>query len=171
MPRADLRTEPLAAHHDRAAFTCGVDSMDDYLRMYAGQDARRRASGVFVLVDQKELACILGYYTLAATSLPHGEVPQAARKHLPRYPLVSATLVGRLAVATSRQGQGLGALLIADAMRRAYASARHVGSSMVVVDAIDERAAAFYAANGFSRLPESLRLILPMAIIEKLITT
>lgn len=164
-----LRTEPLAAHHDRAAFTCGVDSLDDYLRMYAGQDVRRMASSVFVLVDQREPVCIIGYYTLSASSLAHGEVPLAARKHVPRYPLVSATLVGRLAVLTSRQGQGLGTLLIADAMRRAYASARFVGSSMLVVDAISDQAAAFYAASGFVRLPESRRLVLPMEAIGKLL--
>jgi len=40
---------------------------------------------------------------------------------------------------------------------------------MVVVDAIDEGAVAFYEAHGFVRLPESLRLILPMKVIEKMI--
>ena len=96
-------------------------------------------------------------------------MPVAARKHVPRYPLVSATLVGRLAVSAGHHGQGLGALLVADAMRRAYASASFVGSSMLVVDAISERAAAFYEANGFVRLPESLRLVLAMEAIGKLL--
>jgi GNAT superfamily N-acetyltransferase len=84
--------------------------------------------------------------------------------------LVSATLVGRLAVAATRQGEGLGALLLADAVQRAYASASSVGSSMLVVDAISEEAAAFYTANGFVQLPTSLRLVLPMTTIGKLIT-
>ncbi len=167
----DLKTEPLAAHHDRVRFTCGIDSLDQYLQMYAGQDVRRRANSVFVLVDQHEPAGVLGYYTLCATSLSQGDVPIAARKHLPRYPLVSATLVGRLAVAAGRQGQGLGTLLVADAMRRAYASAYVVGSSMLVVDAISEQVVAFYEANSFARLSSSsLRLGLPMAEIGKLIT-
>ena len=73
---------------------------------------------------------------------------------LPRYPLASATLIGRLAVAKERQGQRLGAVLLADALRRAFNSAGTVGSSMVVVDALDEAAAGFYAAHGFVRLPE-----------------
>ncbi|MGB6891900.1 MAG: GNAT family N-acetyltransferase, partial [Xanthobacteraceae bacterium] len=89
---------------------------------------------------------------------------------VPRYPLVSATLIGRLAVAAALQGQGLGALLLADGVQRAYASARSLGSSMLVVDAISEEAASFYAANGFARLPDSLRLVLPMATVSKLIT-
>lgn len=113
---------------------------------------------------------MLGYYTLCATALPPGDVPEAARRHVPRYPLVSATLVGRLAVAVARQGQRLGALLLADALRRAYASAESVGSSMVVVDAIDEGAATFYAAHGFVRLPESLRLVLPMRLVERMVS-
>ncbi len=68
----------------------------------------------------------------------------------------------------SRQGEGLGALLLADALRRAYASAVIVGSSMAVVDATGERAAAFYEAHGFIRLPDSLRLVLPVSSIAKL---
>jgi len=164
----DLKTEALAAHHDRALFTCGVESLDNYLRMYAGQDVRRMANSVFVLVDSHEPAAILGYYTLCATSISQGDVPLAARKHVPRYPLVSATLLGRLAVAQAYQGRGFGKLLVVDAMRRAYLSARAVGSSMLVVDAIGEQAAAFYEANGFVRLSASLRLALPIVTIGKL---
>ena len=168
-PRPDLRIEALAAHHDRAGFSCGADSLDRYLRTQASQDVRRRANGVFLLVELERPDVVLGYYTLCATSLPQGHVPPAAQKHVPRYPLVSATLLGRLAVAQARQGQRLGAMLLADAVRRAYASASTVGSSMLVVDAIDERAAAFYEANGFARLPDSMRLVLPMHAIEELL--
>ena len=108
-------------------------------------------------------------YEKAHELLGQGDVPEAARKHVPRYPLVSATLIGRLAVATGRQGEGFGAILLADAVQRAYASANTVGSSMLVVDALGTRAAAFYEANGFLRLPDSLRLILPMSTIRRLL--
>jgi predicted GNAT family N-acyltransferase len=101
--------------------------------------------------------------------LAQGDVPEAARKVIPRYPLVSATLIGRLAVAKDRQGQRLGAILLSDALRRALVSAETVGSSMVVVDAVDEGAAAFYAAHGFVRLPDSMRLVLPMRTVERLV--
>jgi len=168
-PRPDLRIEALAPHHDRDGFSCGVDSLDRYLRAQASQDIRRKANGVFVLVEPERPDVVLGYYTLCATGLPQGDVPAAARKYVPRYPLVSATLVGRLAVAETRQGQRLGAMLLADAVRRAWASASTVGSSMLVVDAINERAAAFYEGNGFVRLPESMRLVLPMRAIETLL--
>ena len=95
----------------------------------------------------------MGYYTLCAMAISQGDVPKAARKHIPRYPLVSATLIGRLAVLKDRQGQRLGAVLLADALQRAFESASTVGSSMVIVDALDEPAAGFYAAHGFVRLP------------------
>ncbi len=148
--------------HDRAGFTCGVESLDRYLKTQAGQDVRRKANAVFVLVVETEPERVLGYYTLCAMAISHGEVPVAARKHVPRYPLVSCTLIGRLAVAKDQQGQRLGSILLADALQRAFESARTVGSSMVMVDALDEGAAGFYAANGFVRLPDSLRLVLPM---------
>lgn len=168
---AELRIEPLAAAHDRASFSCGVESLDTYLKNQAGQDVRRKANAVFVLVATAEPRRILGYFTLCATALSHGDVPDTARKYTPRYPLVSATLIGRLAVSKDHHGQGLGAVLLAQALRRASDSADTVGSSMMVVDAIDEAAAEFYAAHGFVRLPESLRLVLPMRLIEQLIAS
>ncbi len=147
--------------HDRARFTCGVESLDRYLKTQAGQDVRRKANAVFVLSVSVRTR-VLGYYTLCAMAISQGDVPEAARKHVPRYPLVSCTLIGRLAVAKDRQGQRLGSVLLADALQRAFESASTVGSSMVIVDALDEAAAGFYAAHGFVRLPDSLRLVMPM---------
>jgi ribosomal protein S18 acetylase RimI-like enzyme len=69
----------------------------------------------------------------------------------------------------SRQDDGLGSLLLADAVRRAYASAGTVGSSMLVVDALNERAATFYESFGLQPLPESRRLVLPMRSIGELL--
>src|SRR5579862_2983630 len=111
-PSVDLRIVPLGELHDRVGFTCGVESLDRYLKTQAGQDVRRMANAVFVLSERDQPARILGYYTLCAMALSQGEVPEAARKHIPRYPLVSAILIGRLAVSKDRQGQGLGAVLL-----------------------------------------------------------
>jgi GNAT superfamily N-acetyltransferase len=165
---ADLQCVPLGPTHDRATFTCGVDSLDGYLKTQASQDVRRKANAVFVLARVAEPQRILGYFTLCATVLAHGDVPEAARRHVPRYPLVSATLIGRLAIAGDHHGRGLGGVLLARALRASYDSASTVGSCMVVVDAIDERAAAFYEAHDFTRLPDSLRLVMAMRSIEKL---
>jgi predicted GNAT family N-acyltransferase len=159
---ADLRIAALSDTHDRTGFTCGVESLDRYLKIQAGQDIRRKSNAVFVLSRDAEPNIVLGYYTLCAMMISQGEVPEEARKHVPRYPLVSCTLIGRLAVAKDQQGQRLGSILLADCLRRAFESASTVGSSMVVVDAPDEAAAGFYAVHGFVRLPDSLLLVLPM---------
>ena len=164
-PSEDLRIVLLGEEHDRDSLTCGVESLDRYLKTQAGQDVRRKANAVFVLSGVSEPTHVLGYYTLCAMAISQGDVPEAARKHVPRYPLVSATLIGRLAVAKDRQGQRLGAVLLVDAVQRAFESASTVGSSMVIVDALDEPAADFYAAHGFVRLPDSLRLVLPMRLV------
>src|SRR5579871_2885129 len=159
---ADLRIAVLNDVHDRTGFTCGVESLDRYFKSQAGQDVRRKVNAVFVLSSEAEPKRVLGYYTLCAMAISQGEVPMAARKHVPRYPHVSCTLIGRLAIAKDQQGQRLGSILLADALLRAFESADTVGSSMVIVDALDEAAAGFYAAHGFVRLPDSPRLVMPM---------
>lgn len=160
----ELETAFLAAHHDRAGFSSGVDSLDTYFRTQAGQDIKRKASAVFVLTARANPSTVLGFYTLCASAIQLTDLPEAVRKHVPRYPMISATLIGRLAVAQAQQGSGLGAILLADARRRAVASAAFVGSSLITVDAIDERAAGFYTVHGFISLPESRRLVLPMRL-------
>lgn len=159
------RLEPLSKHHNRQEFTCGVESLDSYLKTQASQDMRRKANAVFVLTAEANPAIIEGYFTLCAYGLSPGAIPEEARKHLPRYPVVSATLIGRLAVSEKSQGKGIGSLLLAKALQKAFENSAVVGSSMIVVDAIDDRAVSFYQAHGFIKLPESMRLILPMQTI------
>ena len=93
--------------HDRRGFACGEESLDTYLRRFAGQDSDRRAAVVYVLTPDDQPDRITGYVTLANSTVALQAVPEAARKHLPRYPDVPATLVGRLAVNRAFQGQGL----------------------------------------------------------------
>ena len=165
---ADLRVEPLGPHHDREAFSCGVESLDRYLKTQASQDVRRKANAVFVMTAIDTPDAIFGYFTLCATALEQGDVPEAARKYVPRYPLVSATMLGRLAVDQTQHGKGVGAVLLASALRKAFTSADTVGSSMVVVDAVDDRAITFYEAHGFVRLGQSSRLAISMRSLEQL---
>lgn len=168
-PQPSYKLELLGRHHDRAAFRCGVESLDRYLQTLASQDLRRKANAVFVLVAEQAPHKIAGYFTLCAYSLVPGSIPAEAHKHLPRYPMVSATLIGRLAINQDDQGHGLGSILLAEALQKAYENASVVGSSVVVVDAIDDRAVRFYQAHGFIKLPESMRLILPMSTIGQLL--
>jgi hypothetical protein len=89
----EFRIETLAKQHNRAAFFCGVQDLDNYLKTQASQDMRRKANAVFVMVSVNAPTHIIGY-SPCAPAVNQGTVPEAARKHIPRYPLVSATLIG-----------------------------------------------------------------------------
>jgi GNAT superfamily N-acetyltransferase len=160
---------PLAAHHDRAAFSCGNGSLDRYLKQQARQDARRRAAAPFVLVEEADSDAILGYYTLSAFGVGLGDLPADIAKKLPHYPLIPATLLGRLAVDLRSRGRGFGELLAMDALHRALTQSNAIASALVVVDAVDEQAWRFYRHLNFIAFPESdNRLFLPMKTIAKL---
>lgn len=105
---------------------------------------------------------IAGFYTLAATHVPMDALPPETTKKLPRYPVVPAILMGRLAVATKYQRRGLGRALLADAIIRT--SGLGIGAFALIVDAKDKAAVEFYEANGLVRIPnEARRLFLPIA--------
>jgi predicted GNAT family N-acyltransferase len=156
------RFEPLGNHHDRAAFSCGVEPLDRYFHIQAGQESRRRVASCYVLVS--EGGSIAGYYTLSATNVVLVDLPPDLAKRLPRYPAVPATLMGRLAVHQRQRGQGLGELLLFDAFSRTLRS--EIASYAFVVDAKDDAAQAFYERYRFMRLSSAGRkLFLPLAEI------
>ena len=163
-----LRVEPLSDRHDRAGFASGVEPLDRYLRQRAGQDARRLVASCFVLVGGNDPTPV-GYYTLAATSLALAELPELLAKRLPRYPVVPATLMGRLAVDARQQGQGHGELLLFDAFARALRN--EIASYAFVVEAKDDKAAQFYRRYRFLPVVAGgRRLFVPMAEVAKLFT-
>jgi predicted GNAT family N-acyltransferase len=163
----DYRVEPLGKQHNRSAFSCGVEPLDRYLRQQAGQDARKRVAAPFVLCQGTSRE-VVGYYTLSALSVDVGEWPADLAKKLPRYPLVPATLLGRLAVDTRLRGRGAGEHLLMDALRRVLEASRDVASVAVVVDTKDDSAVSFYERYGFIRfVDQPRRLFLPMAVIER----
>ena len=160
--------EPLGSEHDRAAFSCGVEALDRYLKQQASQDARNRVAAPFVLRTADSLR-IIGYYTLSAATIELKELPTEAARRLPRYPLLPAVLIGRLAVDREFVGHGWGKLLLVDALRRSLAQSRQIAAMAVVVDAKDDAARAFYERYGFQQLIEHQnRLFLPMKTIEQL---
>lgn len=147
--------------HDRAMFSCGVEPLDRYFREQVGQDIKRRATACYVAVDLTT-GQVAGYYTLAASGVPLGELPESVIKRLPRYPSVPVARLGRLAVALAYRGQKLGGALVWDAVKRSLRS--EVAVSALVVDAKDEPAAAFYRHLGFVPFgDQSRQLVLPLA--------
>ncbi len=124
---------------------------------------------VCVAVPMNAPSQIAGYYSLASTGIRLLDLPERAQKKLPRYPLVPATLLGRLAVDQSFKGRRLGEHLLIDALKRARQTSFSVASAAVVVDAKDDDAAAFYVRYGFIPFPDQPhRLFLAMKTVEQL---
>ncbi|MGA3310388.1 MAG: GNAT family N-acetyltransferase [Xanthobacteraceae bacterium] len=162
--KATFVIEPLGAH-DRSAFACGAPPLDRYLREQASQDVKRFVASCFVAVEGVTNR-IAGYYTLAATSVHANDLPTEVVKRLPRYPVLPAALVGRLAVDQRFHRQGLGSALIADAALRVLKG--DVKAFALIVEAKDENAAGFYRHYGFHPFASRPRsLFLPLATAKK----
>jgi predicted GNAT family N-acyltransferase len=159
--------EPLASSHDRDGFSCGVRILDDYIQKQASQDFRKHAAVPFILTPDG--TTIAGYYTLSQYSIQLDAIPLELVRKLPRYPILPATLIGRLAVSLTFRGQGHGVTLLMDALYRSFRSSQEVASSGVIVDAKDSAAFSFYRKYGFLELPRiERRLFLPMRTIFEL---
>lgn len=157
-----LVIQPLDTRHDRAGFRCGVAALDIYLERQARQDVKRRISRVFVAASATQPNTVLGYYTLSSLAIELDSLPQHLARKLPRHP-VPAALLGRLAVGQAAQGQGIGSMLLADAVKRTLSVSNEIAIYALVVDAIDEGARGFYERFGFALLSgERRRLFLPL---------
>ena len=143
-------------------------ALDRYLHQQARQDAEKNVAAPFVLTAAPAPQ-VLGYYTLSASLVNAGELPDALAKKLPRYPQLPVTLLGRLAVDHRMKGKGIGQFLLLDALRRSLGAAANIAAMAVLVDAKDDAAEAFY--RHFSFLPlhqQPRRLFLPMKTVAGL---
>ena len=158
---------PLEARN-RAAFRCGNEALDKYFLERASRDVRENLAAVFVLLGTHDADTVLGFYTLSAQEVLVDEIPEGLQKRAGRYKSVGAILIGRLAVSKGHAGKGLGEILLIDALRKVIEdSTKQVAAFAVVVDAKDEKAAAFYKKYGFIPLREN-RLFLPMKTVHQL---
>lgn len=156
----------LSSVHMRKAFSCGEPTLDAYLRQQAGQDVKRDLAVCYVLTESGSRV-VIGYYTLSASTIELGELPVELRRRSGKYPLVPAVLLGRLAVNASTHSQGYGAVLLADALRRATDAG--VGVRLIVVGALHENAVRFYEHFGFQRLTDaSMRLFITTDTVRNL---
>ena len=126
---------------------------------------------MYVLLAEDRIA---GYYTLSADNIDAKDLPEGivSQLNLLRYPYIGATHIGRMARDLVYKGQGVGELLLVDALQKSLYMSRNIASAAVVVDAKDEKAHQFYVDFGFIPFPDSKnkRLFLPMATIEKTFT-
>jgi ribosomal protein S18 acetylase RimI-like enzyme len=152
--------EPLGKQHDRATFSSGQPDIDDWFCRRASQDERRNVARVFVALDGER--SVVGFYSLSSYTLALDDLPADLARRLPRYDAIPAARIGRLARDKRVRGQGVGELLLADAVRRILGAARSVAVFAIVVDAKDDAAARFYRRFGFQPFPlQPRRLFLP----------
>lgn len=154
------------ARHDRQHFDCGDADLNEYLKARLNQQMRRGVTVGYVLVAPS--GRIAGFVTLSNGELPVGMIPEG--HDFPVKLPLPTTLIGRLAVDQESQGQGLGGDLLIHAIRIAVETAEQVASAVIEVDALNDRARAFYEHFGFVRLPDDeLHLYLPLADARQLI--
>ena len=149
-----LRLEHLGAHHDVTGFASGKEGLDSWLHRHALAAQQMDSARTFLLVHGGEGAKnrVVGYFSLTMGSVLRAEAPPKLVRGLPAYP-VGMVLLARLAVDRNEQGQGLGALLLAEALRKTVAAGEAAAARLVVVDAIDDEAAKFYVHHGFIAAP------------------
>ena len=163
---ADKRSWTIEKFHaglNRADFDCGSAPLNDYFKRYANQNQKLGIGSVYAAVDDEDGKTVYGYYVISSGAVNFEELPEELSKKLPRYP-VPIIRIGRLAVALSAQGKGLGAELLMDAVRRACSASQDVAAFAIVVDAKDEKAAQFYEHFGFLRFQVAKQsLFLPIS--------
>ncbi len=157
--------EALDTRHDRRSFSCGDSELDGYLKRFARQHAAAKVSRTYVAANG---TTILGYYSLAMSAIRKDQLPADYQSRFPNYPLPVARLA-RLAVDQRYQRQGLGELLLANALSRCLRLSEEIGMVGVVVDAKHDRARRYYERFEFERFPDCpLTLWLPTAAIARL---
>jgi GNAT superfamily N-acetyltransferase len=149
-PAAGLRLERLDAHHDLSTFDSGNDELDGWLQRHGLAAQQMDSARTFVLTKHDR---VVGYFSLTMGSVLRQDAPAKLVRGLPAYP-VGMVLVARLAVDRREQGNGLGGILLAEALRKAVAAGDAAAARLVVVDAIDENAARVDERHGFLPAPE-----------------
>jgi GNAT superfamily N-acetyltransferase len=145
-----FRLERLRREHPRKPFRCGEAAVEDWLAAKALQNQDKRLSVTKVLLDPA--GAVAGYYTLATGQVDFGDLPAEVTKRLPRRALPVAVLAW-LGVVTAHQGQGLGRLLLAQALRDCYEAGKTFAFLAVILDCVSDAAKAFYRRWDFEELP------------------
>ena len=149
----------LGSGHQRDGFDSGRPELDEWLRRHArNNDGRYDTARVWVLCDEGHAggAQPIGYYTLSTHAVVHTDVSHLGMPQSRQWPdPVPAVLLGRLAIAKSHQGRGLGTRLLRDAVDKVLDMQQQVAAVLLVVHAIDDHAADFYDQRGFRRLADS----------------
>jgi predicted N-acetyltransferase YhbS len=146
-----------AQFHDVSRFECGKAPLTDWIRLRAATSEGRTAR-TYVICDGRS---VIGYYCISTGSIAHAEVTAKLRKDTPNP--IPVMILGRLAVDTEYKGEGLGAALLRDALRRMVGASQTIGARAVLVHSLDQEALGFYLAQGFRQSPTNeLTVWLPL---------
>jgi ribosomal protein S18 acetylase RimI-like enzyme len=164
-----LHIRTLDKQVDTVNFSCGQSALDTYIHRYASQDVRRNVARVFIACPQSAPNSLAGYFTLSASNVQCSDLPATIARKLPQYPIPVA-LLGRLAVATAFQSQGVGSVLLVEACKKVLQAQEMLAVAGLVVEAKDHNAVSFYKHLGFTSLnQQAQRLFLPMQIMQGLV--
>lgn len=145
-------------------FDCGEPAFNEFLLRYARKSHEMGGAKTFLAIDDAK--SVVGFYSLSPASIAYGRTPEVVRRGLARYE-VPAFRLARLAVDLKMQGRGLGGHLLLAAGRRCLLAAAAVGGVAILIDAKNERAAAWYASYGAVPLLDTpLSLVLPLATVR-----
>lgn len=140
------------AKHDRSRFDCGVEPLNNYLKVMASQQAKKDNTRTFVLEDSNNTSYIIGFYTLTMTPIDLTALPAKLQKK--HQSSSSGGLIARLAIDKRYKGQGLGEWLLIDALQKLLIASDSVAFPVVIVDAKDG-AKQFYERYGFQAFQHS----------------
>jgi GNAT superfamily N-acetyltransferase len=137
--------EPLTAAHDVSEFSCGKPTLDHWLKIRALSNQEKGFTAVLVV---HEVGRVVGYYGLAPTAVVPNVLPRSIRTGQPPDP-VPCLLLGQLATDINWAGRGIGTGLLKHALERCVHAASIVGGRALMVNAVDDEAAAFWRRRGF----------------------
>lgn len=156
-----LKIEEISKRHNRSKFDCGVPALNQYLKNTARQHLIKGISRTFVLTDDASPSETIGFFTLAFCEILAKELPSKYAKKYPQR--VPGAKLARLAVSKKHQRQGIGALMLANAIERALVISKNMGVIGIFVDAKDESAKKYYEQFGFLTFPDNQgTLFLPL---------
>jgi GNAT superfamily N-acetyltransferase len=151
--------EPLSDRHQLTSFDSGIPSLDDWLKRRAVHNQASGAARTFVTCENDT---VVGYYALASSAVAPAATPGRFRRNMPDP--VPVVVLGRLAVARSHQGKGLGRALFQDVARRVIHASEVIGIRGMLVHAISEEAKTFYLRLGLDESPlEPMTLMVTIA--------
>lgn len=161
--------------HDRAAFSCGVPQIDNYLKLTAKKGSKADVVRVWVIVDESN--GIIGFYGINMHAIAVHDMPENYKKKAMKHGLLPAAFISMVGVDHGLQGMGIGGALVADALNRIARVSDEIGTCVVVLDVFDDgdpdavtRRKIYYEDFGFITLPDQpLRLFMPIQTARALL--